>query len=98
MIGGSIRSPAANNGLYGFRPTTRRLPRGGSAAPQLGSGYIEGVVGPLSTTIEGIKLFMRAVLTAKPWIMDPTLVPIPWRHEQLLLKEDDRTALRVAVL
>ena len=98
MTGGSIRSPAANNGLYGLRPTTRRIPRGGSAAPQLGSGYVEGVVGPLSTSLEGIKMFMKTVLTAQPWVSDPTLVPIPWRDEQLFSKRDSRTALRIAVL
>lgn len=96
--GGSIRSPAGNNGIYGLRPTTRRIPRGGCAAPQLGSGYVEGVVGPLSTSLEGIKLFMKTVITAKPWVMDPTLVPIPWRDEQSFLKRDDRTTLRVAIL
>ena len=98
LIGGSIRSPAANNGLYGFRPTTRRIPRGGSAAPQIGSGYIEGVVGPLSTSLDGIKMFMNTVLTAKPWISDPTLVPIPWRIEQSYLKRNSPKVLKIAVL
>ena len=98
LAGGSIRSPAANNGLYGLRPTTRRIPIGGCAAPRLGSGYVEGVVGPLSTSLEGIKIFMKTVLTAKPWFNDPTLVPIPWRSEQLPLARDGHTALTVAVL
>lgn len=31
-IGGSIRSPSANNGLYGLRPTSYRLPFSGCAA------------------------------------------------------------------
>lgn len=75
--GGSIRSPAANNGLYGLRPTSRRIPRGGCAAPQIGSGYVEGVVGPLSTSLGGIKILMKTVLDSQPWVNDPSLVPIP---------------------
>jgi len=98
LTGGSIRSPAANNGLYGLRPTTRRIPVVGSAAPQIGSGYVEGVLGPLSASLGGIKLFMKTVLDAKPWVNDPSLVPIPWRDEQAYLNQDSRTAFRVAVL
>ncbi len=96
--GGSIRSPAANNGLYGLRPTSRRIPRGGCAAPQIGSGYVEGVVGPLSTSLGGIKIFMKTVLDSQPWVNDPSLVPIPWRDEQSYLNQDCCTTLRVAVL
>lgn len=29
-IGGSIRNPAANTGIYGFKPTTGRLSRRGA--------------------------------------------------------------------
>jgi amidase len=29
-IGGSIRNPAAHNGIYGFKPTSARLPKGGN--------------------------------------------------------------------
>jgi amidase len=50
-IGGSIRSPAANNGVYGFRPTSYRLPTGGFTATMLGQEHIVPVVGPLSTSL-----------------------------------------------
>ena len=78
--GGSIRIPAANCGLYGLRPTSYRIPQSGVLAPHLGSGYISGVVGPLSSSLEGLKLFMRTVIGAKPWTRDPSLVPIPWKE------------------
>ena len=39
-IGGSIRSPSANCGVYGFRPTSYRLPVDGWAATMLGSEQI----------------------------------------------------------
>ena len=78
--GGSIRVPAANCGLYGLRPTTFRIPKSGVLSPHLGSGYISAVVGPLSNSLEGVKLFMRTVLGAKPWMIDSSLVPLPWKE------------------
>ncbi|KAK6538563.1 hypothetical protein TWF694_010142 [Orbilia ellipsospora] len=80
-IGGSIRSPAGNNGVYGLRPTSYRLPMGGQAATMLGQEHIVPVVGPLSTHLSGLSLFMSAVLAAEPWLLDPMLVPIPWRDD-----------------
>ncbi|KAF3922522.1 Acetamidase [Orbilia brochopaga] len=80
-IGGSIRSPAANNGLYGLRPTSYRLPMGGQSATMLGAEHIVPVVGPLSTHLSGLSLFMSTVLNSQPWLIDPMLVPIPWRDD-----------------
>ncbi|KAI0466009.1 amidase signature domain-containing protein [Xylaria cf. heliscus] len=79
-IGGSIRSPAANNGLFGFKPTATRLPVGGWSATMLGADHILGTIGPLSTSLEGISLFVRTVLRARPWRKEPSLVNIPWRE------------------
>ncbi|CAF3762672.1 unnamed protein product, partial [Rotaria magnacalcarata] len=78
-IGGSIRSPAANNGLYGLKPTTFRLPREGLKVTQAGREGIIGVLGPLVRAREDIHLFMKTILDTEPWLRDPSLVPIPWR-------------------
>jgi len=78
-IGGSIRSPAANNGLYGLRTTSTRLPLAGVRAPMLGAEHILPVLGPLSTSLAGCALFMKAILDQKPWLTDPSLTPLPWR-------------------
>ena len=37
-IGGSVRSPAANCGLYSLRPTTKRIPYGGCVDTADGQG------------------------------------------------------------
>ena len=37
-IGGSVRSPAANCGIYSFRPTTKRVPYGGCFDSAEGQG------------------------------------------------------------
>lgn len=45
-----------------------------------GADAIPAVVGPLSTTIEGIEIFMRTVLASKPWLSEPALIPMPWDY------------------
>ncbi|KAI9656081.1 MAG: hypothetical protein M1821_005142 [Bathelium mastoideum] len=80
-IVGSIRSPAANCGLYGLRPTSGRVPFDGIAAPgMVGAENITPVVGPLSTSLEGLRIFMKTVVDAKPWEKEPSLIPLPWRN------------------
>lgn len=81
-IGGSIRSPAANQGLFGLKPTSYRLPLDGFAATMLGEEQIVPVVGPLSTSLEGVKIFMKALIDQKPWLYDPMLVPMPWKDSK----------------
>ncbi|MCJ1471755.1 hypothetical protein MMC13_000395 [Lambiella insularis] len=81
-IGGSIRSPAANNGLYGLRPTSFRLPVDGWSATMAGSEHIIPVIGPLSTSLEGVKIFMKTVIAAKPWLTEPSVLPMPWIDNQ----------------
>ena len=78
-IGGSIRSPAANNGVYGLKPTTRRIPFQGVVASQMGRETIIPVAGPLARSREDLHLFMKTIIDAEPWVRDPSLVPIPWR-------------------
>ncbi|KAK6527377.1 hypothetical protein TWF281_010557 [Arthrobotrys megalospora] len=79
-IGGSIRSPSANNGLYGLKPTPGRIPTGMIAATA-GAEGISGVLGPMSTTLEPLSLFMSTILAAKPYLNNTSVFPIPWRKE-----------------
>ncbi|EMC94858.1 hypothetical protein BAUCODRAFT_74044 [Baudoinia panamericana UAMH 10762] len=101
-IGGSIRSPAANNGVFGLRPTSYRLPLSGLAATMLGAEHIVPVIGPLSTSLEGINLFMKALIDQQPWLYEPSLVPLPWKDttEDSLLRKDGtgNRKLRIGVL
>lgn len=99
-IGGSIRSPAANNGVYGFRPSSFRLPTEGLMATMLAQEQIIPVIGPLSTSLDGIKLFMKTLIDQKPWVYQPSLLPIPWRGEVDWLPKDEnrKTRLKVAML
>lgn len=75
---GSIRSPAANNGLYGFKPTAFRVPTDGWSSIMAGADTISSVVGPLCASLGGIALFMKVIIDAKPWLSEPALIPMPW--------------------
>jgi len=81
-IGGSIRSPAANQGLFGLKPTSYRLPLDGFAATMNGQEQIVPTIGPLSTSLEGVKIFMKTLIGQKPWLYEPSLVPMPWRESE----------------
>lgn len=97
-IGGSVRSPSANCGLYGLRPSSYRVPSDGWSGTMLSEEQIVAVIGPLSTSLEGIRLFMKTVLSAKPWLIEPSCVPIPWRDQESQLPTSHGKKLRIAVL
>jgi len=101
-IGGSIRSPAANNGLFGLRPTTYRLPVSGWSATMLGSEHIVPVIGPLSTSLEGVRVFMKTLIGQQPWLYEPSLIKLPWKDTSkgTLLRTDSsgKRKLRIGVL
>ncbi|KAL4938200.1 hypothetical protein BDV06DRAFT_201431 [Aspergillus oleicola] len=78
-VAGSIRIPALCNGIYGFKPTTDRIPFGGQV-----SGVAEETpmvwpsAGPLAHNLDDIELFMSTVLRAEPWKYDVTALAAPW--------------------
>lgn len=93
-VGGSIRSPAANCGVYGLKPTAFRVPTDGWGYIMAGADTVESVLGPMSTSLSGLQLFMKTVLSASPWLTEPALLPIPWRDYNI---PTDRP-LRIGVL
>ena len=80
-IGGSIRLPAAFNGLYGIRPSTGRMPYEGMANSMDGQNSVLSVVGPLATSVGALRLALRSLLSQQPWLHDPLVHEIPWRNE-----------------
>ena len=81
-IGGSIRIPAAFNGLFGIRPSAGRMPYEGMANSMDGQNSVLSVVGPLSHTVGGLRLAMKSLLSTQPWLHDPTVLELPWRDDQ----------------
>lgn len=43
-----------------------------------GADPIAGVIGPMSTSLEGIKLFMKTIIQSEPWLIEPALIPLSW--------------------
>jgi amidase len=85
--GSSIRIPAAFNGLYGLRPSYHRIPYGGAVNSMEGQDSIPSVFGPLSSSSLGLKVFMKAVIDAKPWLKDPLVIRKPWDQQGYELAE-----------
>lgn len=78
-IGGSVRCPAANCGIYGFKPTPGRMGRMGSHAAVAGQEGIISTEGPLATSRAGLELLMSTYLSYEPWVRETGMVPLPWR-------------------
>ncbi|KAF2133025.1 amidase [Dothidotthia symphoricarpi CBS 119687] len=78
-IGGSIRIPSHMNGLYGFKPSSSRLPYHGVAVSTEGQEHVPSVIGPMSRDMESLIVATQAVIDGAPWNLDPKCCPVPWR-------------------
>ncbi|KAK2746972.1 hypothetical protein FQN57_002544 [Myotisia sp. PD_48] len=96
-IGGSVRIPSAFCHLYGLKPSFGRFSTWGGRPSIPGQDFVYAVCGPMATSIEGVKLFCRAVLSeqASPWNTDPKIIPMPWR-ESVIQPKGRR--LRIGIL
>jgi amidase len=90
--GGSIRIPAAFNGLYGLKTTSTRLSCKGNKniTPSLG---IASCIGPIARSVRDLQLLMRVLLAGEPWLRDSAVVETPWVN----IKEDGPFNIGVVV-
>ncbi|KAM3501560.1 hypothetical protein MY11210_009339 [Beauveria gryllotalpidicola] len=79
-IGGSIRVPAAFNGLYGFKPSGKRVPTSGWECTMSGAESITAVAGPIAQSVQDLELFLQVTLDAQPWLKEP-LLALPWKSQ-----------------
>ncbi|KAE9993101.1 hypothetical protein EG327_006454 [Venturia inaequalis] len=78
-IGGSIRGPSAFCGIYGYKPTSYTLPMKGILHQAFPAELnILCTVGPMCRSLRDVDLFTKLVLSTKPYLSDPRLIPIPW--------------------
>ena len=78
-IGGSIRVPCAFNGLYGIRPSTRRISYKGGMSTVFGQISVPPANGPLCHSLDDVELICKVGIDAKHYKVDPNVVPIPWK-------------------
>lgn len=83
----SIRNPSHFCGIYGFKPSANRVPTYGIVNSLDGQDAIASVAGPMSTSLSGIKAFMQAILSARPWHIDPNVINKPWDADGYALKQ-----------
>lgn len=80
-IGGSVRVPAAQCGLYGFKASVARMPHAGLLGSHDGMDNIVGVVGPIARSARDLALFSKVMLSYEPWDIEAPLLHIPWNEE-----------------
>ncbi|KAL1896131.1 hypothetical protein Sste5346_004873 [Sporothrix stenoceras] len=80
-IGGSIRAPAAFNGLYAIRPTADRVPKRGMKSVEAGQLNIRVSCGPEAHSMADVRLMSRVLLSSQSSRYDPTSVPVQWRED-----------------
>ncbi|KAE8395886.1 amidase signature domain-containing protein [Aspergillus alliaceus] len=78
-MGGSIRVPAAFNGLYGIRPTADRIPKGGMYNTNTGNLTIKLSCGPVCHSLDDLELFTKVINAHPHNKYDVTSVPVPWK-------------------
>ncbi|KAJ9640135.1 hypothetical protein H2204_003360 [Knufia peltigerae] len=95
-IAGSIRIPSLCCGVYGFKPTTGRIPFGNQQSP-VPPGYspIHPAAGPMANSFEALQLLTEAVISARPARHDSTCLDVPWQH---LTPLPSSTRLTIGVL
>ncbi|KAB5554879.1 amidase signature domain-containing protein [Coniochaeta sp. 2T2.1] len=80
-IGGSVRIPAAFCGTFSLKPTPERLSFRDCANTAPGQYTCRCTIGVMGTSLDGVRLGFKALLSTQPWIKDPAVVPIPYRQD-----------------
>ncbi|KAI1608508.1 amidase signature domain-containing protein [Exophiala viscosa] len=94
-IGGSIRVPAMCNGVYGFKPSTGRVPYGGQALISLDGlsrTSITAVAGPIARSVEDIDVFLREIVP-RSHLFGEDCIPTPWSKSP-----SQKKSLRIGIL
>ncbi|ANB14728.1 Amd2p [Sugiyamaella lignohabitans] len=99
-IGGSIRFPAYANGVYGFKPSSGRVPYyniKGYWPPGEEYNGVLCVAGPIAVSMRDCELIIKAIAETEPWKYDPTCIYSPW-PKQKTLAADDKRPLSIGVV
>ncbi|KIW19045.1 hypothetical protein PV08_03335 [Exophiala spinifera] len=96
-VAGSVRAPAAWSGINSLRCSTGRWPKVGMNTSMPGQEGVPSVFSPMARTLDDLTYFTKAFIRMKPWEVDYTVHPIPWRQE-LFDKARSSEKLRVGLI
>ncbi|CAG7946002.1 unnamed protein product [Penicillium salamii] len=80
-IGGSVRIPSSTLGLYGFKPSSARLPYQGVPVSTEGQEHVPSSIGPMARDLSSICYVSRLIANSQPWNHDPKCVPLAWNED-----------------
>jgi Asp-tRNA(Asn)/Glu-tRNA(Gln) amidotransferase A subunit family amidase len=80
-VAGSVRAPAHFSGIYSLRCSTGRWPKVGFSTSMPGQEGIPSVYSPMTRTLSDLTYFTRSIIQSKPWELDYSIHPLPWRNE-----------------
>lgn len=89
-IGGSIRIPCANNGIYGLKCTSARYITAGQRAPMSGQSWVKSVAGPMARSLESIQYFTNIYLNNHPESVDNNCIPLGWNSNKDKVAEEKK--------
>ena len=96
-VAGSVRAPAAWSGIYSLRCSTGRWPKMGMNTSMPGQEGIPSVFSPMARTLDDLTYFTKSFIGMKPWEVDYTVHPIPWRPELTEAASTSKT-LRIGLM
>lgn len=65
----------------------RQLSSASTRSRFTGQEVIPSVLGPMSATLDSLKLFFKAVVDTRPWTRDAQALRLPWQEEAYQLAE-----------
>lgn len=68
-------------GLFGLKPSAGRFSYAGAANSHEGQSHVPSSIGPISPLLSNLITITKESLLAEPWLLDPNVVPIPWRQD-----------------
>lgn len=96
-VAGSVRAPAAWSGIYSLRCSVGRWPKMGMNTSMPGQEGIPAVFSPMARTLDDLTYFTKSFIGMKPWEVDYSVHPIPWRDDTYT-SISDKKPLRVGFM